>query len=164
MPLKPRSMFWTEFGHNLLVVGRWADARQYLQRALAEGMTPRSPISSASPTISKGSSDEAERCWRLALQWDADRSGTWWRIGKLELQRGRAAEAIEPLRRAASIQPNAVGPLYSLGLAYRRLGRGEEADRCMKLARTPPREARHVITGRHGWVAPRDRGDGPLRR
>ena len=33
MPLKPRSMFWTEFGHNLLAVGRWAEARECLNRA-----------------------------------------------------------------------------------------------------------------------------------
>ena len=31
MPLKPRSMFWTDFGYDLLVVGRWADARRCLQ-------------------------------------------------------------------------------------------------------------------------------------
>ncbi len=134
MPLKPRSMFWAEFGHNLLVVGRWADARKCLQRALDDGDDPKVADLLGQSYYLAGEPDEAERCWRLALQWDADRPGPWWRIGKLELQRGRAAEAIEPLRRAASIQPNAVGPMYSLGLAYRRLGRGEDADRCMKLA------------------------------
>jgi tetratricopeptide (TPR) repeat protein len=134
MPLKPRSMFWAEYGHNLLVVGRWADARKCLERALADGDDPKVADLLGQSYYLAGEPDEAERCWRLALQWDADRPGTWWRIGKLELQRGRAAAAIEPLRRATSIQPNAVGPLYSLGLAYRRLGRGEEADRCMKLA------------------------------
>ena len=37
MPLKPRSLFWTEFGHNLLVVGRWTEARRYLNRAVGGG-------------------------------------------------------------------------------------------------------------------------------
>jgi tetratricopeptide (TPR) repeat protein len=132
MPLKPRSMFWSEYGHNLLVIGRWADARTCLQRALADGDDPKIADLLGQSYYLAGEPDEAERYWRLALQWDADRPGTWWRIGKLELQRGRAAAAIEPLCRATSIQPDAVGPLYSLGLAYRRLGRGEEADRCMK--------------------------------
>jgi tetratricopeptide (TPR) repeat protein len=132
MPLKPRSMFWADYGHNLLVVGRWADAQKCLLRALADGEDPKVADLLGQSYYLAGEADEAERYWRLALQWDADRPGTWWRIGKLELQRGRAAAAIEPLCRATSIQPDAVGPLYSLGLAYRRLGRGEEADRCMK--------------------------------
>ncbi len=38
-------------------------------------------------------------------------------------------EAIEPLRRAIALQPKVTGPLYSLSLAYRRLGQIEEADR-----------------------------------
>ena len=82
----------------------------------------------------EGALDEAERYWRLALDWDPERSGTWWRIGKLELQRGRPAEAIGPLRHAVSIQPNAVGTLYSLGLAYRLLGRADESVRYLRLA------------------------------
>ena len=53
MPLKPRSMFWAEYGHNLLVVGRWQEARRDLSRRSTRRMTPRSPISSASRTISK---------------------------------------------------------------------------------------------------------------
>ena len=73
--------------------------------------------------------DEAERWWRTALEQDPDRYGTWWRIGKLELQQGRLAEAITSLRRAGELQPKAAGPLYSLALIYRRLGQKEEADR-----------------------------------
>jgi tetratricopeptide (TPR) repeat protein len=135
MPLKPRSMFWSEYGHNLLVVGRWADARKCLQRALADGDDAKVADLLGQSYYLAGEMDEAERYWRLALRWDADRYGTWWRIGKLELQRGRVAEAIEPLRRAAAIQPDAVGPLYSLSLAYRHLGRGAEADQCYDRAK-----------------------------
>jgi tetratricopeptide (TPR) repeat protein len=134
MPLKPRSMFWTQFGHDLLVVGRWADARKCLERALADGDDPKVADLLGQSYYLEGALAEAERYWRLALQWDSDRYGTWWRIGKLELQRGRPAEAVESLRRASSIQPNALGPLYTLSLAYRRLGRKDEADRCMKRA------------------------------
>jgi tetratricopeptide (TPR) repeat protein len=134
MPLKPRSMFWTEFAHNLLVVGRWADARRCLERALSDGEDARVADLLGQSYYLEGALDDAERYWRQALQWDPDRYGTWWRIGKLELQRGRPAEAVESLRRASSIQPNALGPLYSLSLAYRRLGRKLEADRCMKRA------------------------------
>ncbi len=134
MPLKPRSMFWTDFAHNLLVVGRWADARKYLERALADGDDPKVADLLGQSYYLEGALDEAERFWRLALQWDADRYGTWWRLGKLQLQRGRPAEALASLQRASAIQPNALGPLYSLSLAFRRLGRTAEADRCMKRA------------------------------
>jgi len=134
MPLKPRSMFWTDYAYNLLLVGRWADARGYLRRALEDGDDAKVADLLGQSYYLEGALDEAERYWRLALDWDADRSGTWWRIGKLELQRGRPAEALGPLRRAASIQPNAVGPLYSLGLAYRLLGRADESSHYLRLA------------------------------
>ncbi|HKI20005.1 MAG TPA: tetratricopeptide repeat protein [Isosphaeraceae bacterium] len=132
MPLKPRSMFWTEFSHNLIEVGRGNEARRYLHRALAEGNDAKVADLLGQSYYLEGALDDAEQCWRLALQWDPDRFGTWWRIGKLELQRGRPAEAIEALLRAAALEPKAGGPLYSLALAYRRLGRREESDRFME--------------------------------
>jgi tetratricopeptide (TPR) repeat protein len=129
MPLKPRSMFWTEFGHNLLAVGRWAEARECLNHARAESNDPKIADLLGQSYYIAEEFDEAERWWRTALDQDPDRYGTWWRIGKLELQRGRLAEAITSLRRASEIQPKAAGPLYSLALIYRRLGQKEEADR-----------------------------------
>jgi tetratricopeptide (TPR) repeat protein len=135
MPLRPRSMFWTDFGHDLLVVGRWAEARRHLERALGEGEDALVADLLGQSYYLEGAFDDAERCWRLALERDPRRYGTWWRIGKLELQRDRPAEAIEPLRRAAELKPQAVGPTYSLGLAYRRLGRRTESDQVMEQAR-----------------------------
>jgi tetratricopeptide (TPR) repeat protein len=129
MPLKPRSMFWLEYGHDLLSVGRWGDARRHLVHALGEGDDARVADLLGESYYLEGAFDDAERCWRLAILWNPDRFGTWWRIGKLELERGRPVEAIEPLRRAIALQPEMSGPLYSLSLAYRRLGQTEEADR-----------------------------------
>jgi tetratricopeptide (TPR) repeat protein len=141
MPLKPRSMFWIDYAHDLLEVGRYADARRHLQRVLAEAPDAKVADLLGQSYYLEGALDDAERYWRLALQWDAGRFGTWWRIGQLELKRGRSAEAIEPLRRASAIEPAAAGPLYSLSLAYRRLGRTEESDRLMaevdRLRRAP---------------------------
>ena len=135
MPLKPRSMFWMEYGANLLAVGRWKEARRALHRALEEGDDAKVADLLGQSYYLEGALDDAEQWWRVALQWDPSRSGTWWRIGKLELQRGRPAAAIEPLRRAAALEPQAIGPLYSLALAYRSLGRREESDRMMEQAR-----------------------------
>ncbi len=148
MPLKPRSMFWVEFGHNLLVLGRWDAARKCLNRALDEGNDAKVADLLGQSYYLEGALDDAERWWQRALLWDSDRFGTWWRIGKLELQRGRPSAAIEPLLRAAALEPKAAGPRYSLSLAYRRLGRREESDRLMKEVQqlragpdAPPRES-----------------------
>jgi tetratricopeptide (TPR) repeat protein len=135
MPLKPLSTFWTEYGHNLLVVGRWEEARRYLHRALDQRDDARVADLLGQSYYLEGALDEAERYWRLALQWDSERYGTWWRIGKLMLQRRRPAEAIEPLRRSTALAPKAVGPLYSLALVYRSLGRSEESQRVMEQIR-----------------------------
>jgi len=129
MPLKPRSMFWLEYCHNLLTVGRWGEARRHLQRVLNEGDDAKVADLLGQSYYLEGAFDDAERYWRLATLWDPDRFGTWWRIGKLELQRGRPTEAIEPLRRAIALQPKAIGPLYTLSLAYRVLGQTAESDR-----------------------------------
>jgi tetratricopeptide (TPR) repeat protein len=129
MPLKPRSMFWIEYGKCLLSVGRWADARRHLAHALDQGDDPKVADLLGQSYYLEGEFDDAERCWRLATLWNPDRFGTWWRIGKLELERGRPADAIEPLRRAIALQPKASGPLYTLRLAYRLLGQTENADR-----------------------------------
>jgi tetratricopeptide (TPR) repeat protein len=132
MPLKPRSMFWTEYCHNLLVVGRWDEARRHLHRALGDGDDAKVADLLGQSYYLEGELERAEEYWRLATRWDPGRYGTWWRIGKLELERDRYAEAIEPLRRAAELEPKAIGPLYSLGLAYRRLGQADMSDRLMK--------------------------------
>src|SRR5262249_35835729 len=129
------SMFWNEYCQNLLAVGRWSEARRYLHRALAEGDDPTVADLLGQSYYLEGALDQAEQFWRLALGWDPGRFGTWWRIGMLEMQRARSAEAIEPLRRAIALAPKAVGPHYGLGLAYRRLGRREESDRLMEQAK-----------------------------
>lgn len=49
-------------------------------------------------------------------------------LGRALVARGRAAEAVEHLRRAAALAPGNPEPHYQLSLAYRRLGRKEEAD------------------------------------
>ena len=129
MPLKPRSMFWLQYGRSLLAVGRWSEARRHLQRALGEGDDAKVVDLLGQSYYLEGAFDDAERCWRQAIFWEPKRFGTWWRIGKLELQRGRPKEAIEPLRRAIALQPKAIGPLYTLSLAFRGVGQMAEADR-----------------------------------
>jgi Flp pilus assembly protein TadD len=49
-------------------------------------------------------------------------------LGRALVARGRAAEAIEHLRRAAELAPGNPEPHYQLSLAYRRLGRRAESE------------------------------------
>ena len=48
-------------------------------------------------------------------------------LGRALVTRGHAAEAVEHLKRAAALAPENPEPHYQLSLAYRRLGRKEEA-------------------------------------
>ncbi len=48
-------------------------------------------------------------------------------LGRTLVAQGRAAEAVEHLRRAAELAPNNPEPHYQLSIAYRHLGRKEEA-------------------------------------
>jgi tetratricopeptide (TPR) repeat protein len=146
MPLTPRTMFWVYYGQDLLTIGRATEARPLLDRAMTEEAgNPKIADLLGQSYYQQGAVDEAERCWRLALEWDRNRAETWWRIGRLELQRGRIEEAIAALRRANELEPVAVGPVYSLSMAYRRLGKNEEADRLqaeasrLRIRSGPPR-------------------------
>ncbi len=155
MPLKPRPMFWTEFAKNLLIAGRAEEAQRHLHRALREGDDARVADLLGQAYFLQGMLDDAERCWRLTLQWDPDRFGTWARLGKLELQRRRPARAIEPLRRSIELQPEAVGPIYCLSVACRLLGRIEESESLRqradglraKAVDRGPRDKEDVLTG-----------------
>jgi Flp pilus assembly protein TadD len=49
-------------------------------------------------------------------------------LGRVLVMRGRAGDALEHLRHAAELAPGNPEPHYQLSLAYRRLGRKDEAD------------------------------------
>jgi tetratricopeptide (TPR) repeat protein len=134
MPLKPRTTFWTDLCTALLAIGRTEEARRHLLNAMGERDDAGVADLLGQSYYLEGNFDEAEKAWRLALEWDQSRYGTWWRIGKLDLERGRLIEAIEPIRRAAALEPKDPGPLNSLSFIYRRLGRNEEADRLKQQA------------------------------
>jgi tetratricopeptide (TPR) repeat protein len=62
-----------------------------------------------------------------ALELDPDIYEARVALGRALLSKGRAAESIEHLRRAAELAPNNPEPHYQLSLAYRRLGRKDDA-------------------------------------
>jgi tetratricopeptide (TPR) repeat protein len=128
MPLNPDE-FWKDFGIDLLVLGRYADVRRYMSRALARKDNGLLMTLMGEAYQAESRLDEAEPCWRKAIEWDPKLPRAWFNLGKLALTRGRPHEAIPYLEQAARLAPESHRPLYSLSLAYGRLGRNLEAER-----------------------------------
>jgi Flp pilus assembly protein TadD len=79
--------------------------------------------------LKRGGADteEGERELSRALEINPDLYEARVALGRSLVARGRAAEAVEHLLRAARLAPANPEPHYQLSLAYRRLGRKEEA-------------------------------------
>lgn len=71
--------------------------------------------------------DEGMKELALALEIDPNLYEARVTLGRALLSKGRAQEAIEHLSRAAELAPGNPEPHYQLSLAYRKLGRREEA-------------------------------------
>jgi len=78
--------------------------------------------------------DEAERLLQRSIWLDATSTGPYILLGKVLLKKGETQLAIRALQRAVSMDPNNNIPHHLLGQAYRDLGRGEDAERELKIA------------------------------
>ncbi|RUL87424.1 tetratricopeptide repeat protein [Tautonia sociabilis] len=135
MPLNPREMFWGYLGRDLIRLGRAADARRHLGRALSEHPRDAGLMDLMARSYEQdGMLDQAARCWRTAAEWDPTMPSPWLNLGRLALIEGDPAEAVRLLDRAAELAPGAPEPHHSLALAHRRLGHLEEAERHRLLA------------------------------
>jgi tetratricopeptide (TPR) repeat protein len=128
MPLKPPDRFWNNLGTDLIALGRYADARLYLSRAIAREDNATLVSLMGEAFYRDSMLEEAEQCWQKALERDPDLPIVWLHLGRLALTRGRLQEAVQLLERAARLAPGAYQPLYSLSLAHGRLGRRVEAE------------------------------------
>ncbi|HEX8889036.1 MAG TPA: tetratricopeptide repeat protein [Pyrinomonadaceae bacterium] len=72
--------------------------------------------------------DEGVRELERALEINPDLYEARVALGRVLITRGRANDAVEHLRRAAELAPGNPEPHYQLSLAYRRLGRKDEAE------------------------------------
>ncbi|MEJ7636673.1 MAG: DUF1559 domain-containing protein [Singulisphaera sp.] len=155
MPL-PRKMFLIYLAQDLLSVGRSADARPHLSRALEEGRDAYAMDLLGQAHRMQGDFDDAERCWLRSIEWDDRRSWPWLLLGKLELH-GTGRGGHRAARPAVELAPTALEAVYSLSLANRRAGRVAEADRLRersdRLRRHPPPPG--------GWVPCRAPGHEP---
>src|SRR6185312_5884537 len=126
MPLD-RRLFWSQFGQDLLSMGRSSDVIRHLS-SVDEGRTDPGLVGLlARAHMQQGSMDEAESCWRRILELSPHHPAAWLNLGRLELGRGHSEEAVRLLVRAASLAPESIDAAYNLGLTYRRLGKIAEA-------------------------------------
>lgn len=70
---------------------------------------------------------QAERWYRLALQWNPTLADAWFGLGQLRLEQHRPAEAVALIEKALSITPNADGYYYALGLAFEQIPQPDAA-------------------------------------
>jgi tetratricopeptide (TPR) repeat protein len=128
MPL-PRRLFWSHLVSELMAMGRPADARRYLLQALKDNPDAYLMNWLGLAYDFEGAAEDAERCYRQAIEWDARYFSPHLYLGKLELRRGHTEEALKHLHRALDLAPQDHDVVYNLGLAYRQIGRAEEAAR-----------------------------------
>ncbi len=134
MPLDPKAQFWVYLSQDLLRLGRGADARPYLARALDRGEDAYLLDMLGTSYWQEGEIEDAERRWLRSIELNPRRPHPWLMLGNLELQRNRLEPAVERLGRAAALAPTAREPFYGLSLACGRLGRRDEADRYRAIA------------------------------
>ena len=139
LPL-PKTLFWKNLARNLLDSGRADEARIYLSRALVETQDAGLMELLALAYFHQGATEEAERCWRQAIAWDPDSALACLFLGQMALTRRQWAQAADLLKRAADRSTSGVAPLYNLSLAYRMLGKLEDANRYQHLAEQRRRE------------------------
>jgi tetratricopeptide (TPR) repeat protein len=121
MPL-PQPLFWNHLALELIALGRTAEARGYLERALGKQDDAGLRELLGVTYEKEGSLDEAERCWRQALTLDPNNADTLLDLARLALGRSRFDEAVGLLERAAELSPDSVDPVYILSRAYRLKG------------------------------------------
>ena len=126
MPL-PKREFWTYLGEALVRSGRGADAVRRLGPVADELNDPALLDLLGQAHVLQGTFDDARRCFLKAIELGPDHLASWRDLGRLELQVNRPAEAVRALAEAETRGPGSYETAYGLALAYRRLGRENEA-------------------------------------
>ena len=100
-----RKMFWMHFTDDLARSGRLDDAGKYLAQEVAR--TPDAELMNrlGETYLLQGESDEAERCFRQAVAWDAKRYAPHLQLAKLAIQQRRRDEALQHLNQARLLRP-----------------------------------------------------------
>jgi tetratricopeptide (TPR) repeat protein len=159
MPL-PRSLFWKNLALDLMAQGRDAEARGYLEHALADTEDASLMELLGVTYWQQGATEQAERCWRQAERWDPNNADVCLDLGRLAMGRQRWREALDFFERAARLSPESVEPLYSLSQVHGMLGKPEAAARYRRMAD----ERRKAQPARRGGMGGDTEPDDPMER
>jgi tetratricopeptide (TPR) repeat protein len=116
MPL-PRRLFWSEFGDDLVALGRVADARRHLRRAVAQEPDAALMTMLGRAAQLEGDIDDAEACFRQALRLSPRNVQAAYSLSLALRQLGRLDEATryqrlaDELRRQSAQAARCQGPL-----------------------------------------------------
>ena len=119
--------FWLEFGNALIVAHRPEEARDYLQAQITPYCDTRLLDFLGAAQRDARDFDGAARSWRESARRSPKILNPWLRLGTLDLDRKRFADAAESLEKAVAIAPDRIEANYLLAQAYRLLGRLEDA-------------------------------------
>ncbi len=145
-----RAMFSNHYALDLINSGRIEDAGRYLNRALAN--KPDSELMNllGNTYLLRGEMEEAERCFRQAVEWDPRNFAPRLSLVSLAIQRRRLEEALQQLNQVRLLVPRRSDVLLTLVSVYQQLGQTAEADRVqqtIKDLRKPTSSARRNQDG-----------------
>lgn len=127
LPEETRPALWNALARDLIELGRFEDAREVLDAALAQADSATLRTFLAQAHRRGGHRAEAERELDRAIELDPRLAAAWLERGRIALDDRRPADALAPLERANALAPTAPEPLFSLAAAYRQLGKREQA-------------------------------------
>jgi tetratricopeptide (TPR) repeat protein len=109
---------WQDLATGLLALAqhRWATAEACFARLTARGsLLVNAPACWGRALVAQGRLDEAERQLVAALDWPVEQAAAWAELGRLRLQRGNAAGAVQAWAGAVARQP--ANPRWHAGRA-----------------------------------------------
>jgi tetratricopeptide (TPR) repeat protein len=142
-----REQFLAALAADLMKTGRASEARRYLQQILDRREYANTWFSMGQAFRQDGAADEAEQCWRRAVEIAPSYPAAWLELGRLALERNRLQEAREALERAIALEPTLADAYYSLAAAHRRLGNRDEARKAQKAWDSLKQSHGHTQTG-----------------
>jgi tetratricopeptide (TPR) repeat protein len=128
MPL-PRHLFWNHLTEDLISSGRMDDAINVLTKALTNTHDADLMNRLGQTYFLQGRTEDAERCFRQALEWEPGNFQPYVGLSRIALQRQEREEALRYLIQAKQLAPLEYSVLYSLAAIYRLLGRPADAAR-----------------------------------
>ena len=123
---------------SLLVLGRAADAEQYVMRARDLSQSAESCWLLGMARQHQGDSEGARRYWEETVARDPNFVRAIRELGRDSLVRQQPEDALRWLQRAREISPNDKGTLQALIATYRRLGQEEEAHKLSETLKSLP--------------------------